>query len=86
MDTLHPRPLRGKHSLEVIIPDTSNNLEPKLKAPKRFVRNSVVFYPTIYLYYDELNMYNLIKRIHRKFCTLYLWENISSYKQEGGYN
>ena len=46
---------------EVII--TDHNVQPKLKAQTGFVIKSVVLYPILYIYHDEVRKYDLMEEL-----------------------
>ena len=52
MATTHPQILIGNTFTEVNIPH--HNVQPKLKAQAGFVKNSMVLYPSLYIYNDDV--------------------------------
>ena len=61
MDTPTPFTLRGNKFPEAIIPDYSNNFQPKMNTQICFVRNSVKLCTNTFVFRDEMKRYDLIK-------------------------
>ena len=57
--TPHPCTSRGNNFPEVIIPD--NRVQPKLKSQTGFVIKIVILFPSLYLYHNELIIYDLME-------------------------
>ena len=60
MATPHPITLRGNQLEEVTIP--YHNVQPKLKTQAGFARKSVVLFPSLNIYHDEVSRDYLMEK------------------------
>ena len=65
----HPINFTGKKFPETIIPD--HNVQPKMKSQADFLRKSAVFFTSLYIYHDEVRIYELMEEFTEKngHCT-----------------
>ena len=59
MSTSHPCNLRVNKISGVIVPD--HNVQTKFKAQAGFLKNSMILYPSTYIYHDEVRRDELME-------------------------